>query len=332
MVLVLLEGTDCAGKTQFAGRVVDALRASYPQDLVTYHHAGVPQEHPLEEYVEPLLDYRPGTGRHVVCDRWYLGEVVYPTVIGRASDMTPAVRWYVEAFLRSRGAVQVYCAASYGYLHDCGTARGDDHDELVRILPTQEAFQREVVASAVHWAIEDVTDEGQDASDHRRAALRTVAFASHHASRTEALNPFATYVGPPRPRLLLVGDRRGTPAHDLDEFGDWPAFVPTTGTSGRYLLDALTSAPPTVAAHGLTLGDVGLVNANDVDDVHACWDALGRPEVVGLGVEARRTLRRVHVPHRSAAHPQYVRRFLHHRQDAYVRELLGHRDVTEVVA
>lgn len=332
MTLTILEGADCAGKSTLAGRVVDELRRCYPGERVTYLHADVPTEHPLDEYVAPLLDYRPGTGRHVVCDRWHVGESVYPVVRDRSTRLTASVRWYVEAFLRSRGAVLVYCAASPNYLHDCGVARGDDRDELARIARTQDAFQATIATSFLPRSIEDVTDDGlHDESDYHATVLRTVAFSTHEASRAEALNPFTTYVGSPRPRLLLVGDRRGTPSHDLAEFDDWPAFAPRPGTSGDYLLTTLTSDELRVPTYGLTAGDVGLVNANDVDDVRACWETLGRPEVVGLGVEARRTLRRLNVPHRAVPHPQWSRRFAHHKRDAYLRSLLNRHDV-EVTA
>lgn len=326
MTLTILEGADCAGKTTLAGRVVDELRRCYPGERVTYLHAGVPSGHPLDVYVEPLLDYRPGTGRHVVCDRWHVGETVYPAVLDRPTNMTDAVRTYVEAFLRSRGAVLVYCAASYDYLRDCGVARGDDGAELARIARTQDAFQAAIATSSLPRSVEDVTDDGlHDESDYRATVLRTVAFSTYQASRAEALNPFTTYVGPPRPRLLLVGDRRGVTG-DPAEHGDWPAFVPRLGTSGNYLLGTLTSAELRVPTHGLMADEIGLVNANDVDDVRDCWEALGRPEVVGLGVNARRELRRVNVPHRSAVHPQYQRRFLHHDRVDYLDQLLGRVD------
>lgn len=329
MTLTILEGADCTGKSTLAGRVVDELRRCYPGERVTYLHAGVPSGHPLDVYVEPLLDYRPGTGRHVVCDRWHVGESVYPAVLDRPTHLTPSVRWYVEAFLRSRGAVLIYCAASPSYLRDCGVARGDDRDELARIARTQDAFQAAIATSSLPRSVEDVTDDGMhDEFDYRATVLRTVAFSTYQASRAEALNPFTTYVGPPRPRLLLVGDRRGTSSHDLAEFGDWPAFVPRLGTSGDYLLTTLTSDELRVPTHGLTIGEIGLVNANDVDDVRACWEALGRPEVVGLGANAQRQLKINNISFRDVPHPQYWKRFWYNHNSDYLRLLITTTEVT----
>lgn len=328
MSLIIIEGADCAGKTTLAGNVVDVLRATYPDDHVTYLHAGVPQEPPLDEYVEPLLDYRPGTGRHVVCDRWHVGESVYPAVLGRPTQLTPSVRWYVEAFLRSRGALLVYCKATAGHLVECGVARDDPADEVDRVPATVREFDRAVASSSLPVNVFDVTRPVPDYQ--RQVALEVVARSTFHASRAEVVNPFVTYVGPSRPALLLVGDRRGIDGEPSD-WGLWPAFAPRPATSGDYLLTTLTSTELRVADHGLTVGDVGLVNANDVDDVRACWDAVGRPPVVVLGRQAERTLRALDVPHRAAAHPQYARRFHYHRRERYLAQLLG-VDAREVVA
>ena len=320
MTLTIIEGPDCAGKSTLAGRVVDLLRRTYPGEHVEYRHCGVPTQHPLDEYVAPLLDYRPGTGRHVVCDRWHVGETVYPAVLDRPTDMTNAVRAYVEAFLRSRGARLIYCQASYQHLVDCGIARDDPVDEVERVPAVRAAFDRAVAQTSLRTSAVDATRPIPGYLDD--VARQVVAYGSHAAAQAEVLNAFRTYVGSPRPRLLLVGDRRGTPSHDLAEFGDWPAFVPRAGTSGDYLLRTLTLDELRVHRHGLTIGDVGFANACDVDDVHALWLTLGRPSVVGLGNNAQRALRELKVPYREARHPQYVRRFTHHDRVNYLQTLL----------
>lgn len=319
MTLIIIEGHDCSGKSSLAGHVVDVLRRTYPTESVTYLHAGPPDQHPLDEYVAPLLDYRPGTGQHVVCDRWHVGESVYPAVLRRPTDMTSAVRTYVELFLLSRGAVLVHLDASERYLTDCGWARGDDERELNRIALTIRAFHRAVASSLLPRRLLDV----ERSIAGPQTALDLVSWATYHASRVEDLSPLTTYVGPPRPRLLLVGDRRGTPSHDLAEFGRWPAFVPRTGTSGRYLLETLTSEPLRVSTHGLTLGDVGLINACDVDDVALAYETLGRPFTVGLGRNAQRVLRGLDLPHQLSPHPQHQRRFKHHDRSDYLRALVS---------
>lgn len=315
MVLCILEGPDCAGKTTLAGRLVDRLRRAEPDASVGYRHAGPPEHHPLDEYVEPLLTHRPGED-HLVCDRWHVGESVYPALLGRPSRLTPAVRAYVEKFLQARGALLVYCATGHQHLYDCGVARGDAAAERGRLQAALDGFNEAVVASQLPKMIVDVADP--DDPDYDRVIGRVLGVAAEVDAAARPLAPFVTYVGPPRPSLLLVGDRRGTPAHDLDEFDDWPAFVPRPSTSGAWLLDALTRVPLTVPTHGVQLRDVALVNANDVDDVRAVWDAVGRPRVVALGRHADARLTELDVPHGMLPHPQYYRRFFHHMQTEYL--------------
>jgi hypothetical protein len=320
-LLIILEGADCAGKSTLAGRLLTAIRHAEPNADVRYLHSGPPVEHPLTEYVEPLLDYRPGTDVHYVLDRWHVGESVYPQVLGRDTDMTEDVRLYVELFLRSRGALLVYCTADRRLLEACGRARGDADDEVRRVVATRDAFDRVVTRSLLPNLAVDVSDP--DRSNYHDAVENVLDAAEWHDRDARPLSPYVTYVGPPRPSLLLVGDRRGTPSHDVREFGSWPAFSPVPGTSGSYLLTTLVMDELTVPTHGLTLRDVGVVNACDVDDVGNLWRTLGRPDAVGLGVNARRELRSAHVQHRSATHPQYQRRFRHHDRRAYLETLLN---------
>src|ERR687897_2440373 len=85
-LLVILEGPDGAGKSTLSRELAASLRAAYPADSISEFHKGPPHHHPLVEYEQPLFHYRPGTGRHIICDRWHVGEAVYPEVLGRATS------------------------------------------------------------------------------------------------------------------------------------------------------------------------------------------------------------------------------------------------------
>lgn len=324
--LIIVEGSSCSGKTTLAGKIVDRLRRADPDSHVTYLHCGPPVDHPLDEYVEPLLDYRPGTGRHVVCDRWSIGESVYPVLLDRPTQLTSAVRTYVELFLRSRGAVLVYCAQSYDHARDCALTRGDDRAEVARIHDALELFYGAVTSSLLPFTVEDVTGEHETDAEHAVAVERTIDRVIDVADRFDrsarSLVPYVTYVGPSRPSLMLVGDRRGVDGDPAD-WGLWPAFAPRPATSGDYLLTTLTSVGLRVPEHGVQLGDVGLVNANDVDDVRSCWEALDRPAVVALGRNAERTLHAIDVPHGSVPHPQFFRRFFNSHKSEYARIIIN---------
>jgi hypothetical protein len=88
----------------------------------------------------------------------------------------------------------------------------------------------------------------------------------------------------------------------------------------------LTREPLRVAEHGTLLSTIGIVNANDVDDVTEVWEAVGRPRVVALGVAAAGTLRTRGISFTRVPHPQYWRRFRHHEPEVYLRRILAQRE------
>jgi thymidylate kinase len=305
-MLIIVEGPDCARKSTLATLLDRQIRKRTRSDQVTILHAGPPTRHPLDEYVTPLLNYRAGEEHHVVCDRWHLGELVYPAIFGRSSQCDDAVFRYVELFLQSRGAYLVVVTPDVDELRDCLTRRGDDPGELERVEAVRDGFigvatrtalpmtwlKDETLTSDVVWSIVD---------DASAAALRA-----------SALDSFVTYVGPRWPRRLLVGDVRktGTEPDDLR-----PAFMPYPATSGHYLMRALEHVDADA---------VGVVNGCDVDDVAQLWYTLNRPQIVTLGRNAQRATRasldrqgRIDAVPTTAPHPQWQRRFAYHNLDNY---------------
>lgn len=306
-MLVLVEGPDCAGKSTFVEHVASVLRGTLSDlNAVRVLHRGPPVDHPLNEYVLPLLGYRPSYGQrtqHVICDRWHLGELVYPAVLDRPTKLTPGVLRYVELFLRSRGALLVTITASATRLAECLDARGDD---LVR---AEQAEQLRVgFLDAEQTSGLDVINVLSDEVDDRVLPWHVKGDAEGLEHDATELSRFTTYVGPRWPKLLLLGDVRATGADPDDRR---PAFMPYPATSGAWLLDAL--------ADDLRV-DVGLANACDVDDPRRLWEVLGQPTTVALGRNAERT---VPWADRIAPHPQWTRRFRHHERAEYRAQVLG---------
>lgn len=330
-MLIVIEGPDCTAKSTLAERIVEVIKRAEPDADVTLFHRGPPSAHPLDEYVAPLLDYRPGTGRHVVCDRWHVGETIYPALYGRWTDMTEDVKLYVELFLRSRGALVVLCHAPDEFIVECGIARGESEHTVAALVAASRQFVRYFGQTTLPTVPVNALDDILDAPDDDLSiAEKIVALANDEDWFTEHLNPFTTYVGPPRPLLLLLGDRRGPASTELTHYGQWPAFVPRGSTSGSWLFTTLQARLLTVPADGVLLGNVGLANACDVDDPRELWVALDRPEVVALGVNAHRALRSARVPYRRVPHPQYYRRFHHHQRREYLDQLVD-RATQEIV-
>jgi hypothetical protein len=325
-MLIILEGPDCAGKTTFAERLAVAIQHAEPDSDVTLFHRGPPQVHPLDEYVAPLLDYRPGTNRHVVCDRWHVGESIYPALFDRHTDMTADVELYVELFLRSRGALLVYCDATDEHLTACGVARGANATAFDAIATDAARLYRRYVTRTLLPSLTVNVSDPTRVGDADVADV--VDFAIDEEYLAEPLNPFTTYIGPHRPQLLLFGDRRGPASVDLSHYAQWPAFVPRPSTSGCWLLTTLLIDELRVPSHRLLLNQVGIANACDVDDPFELWSTLGKPETIALGTHAHRMLDDLGVAHRHIAHPQYYRRFKHNDRRDYFNAVFSPKEIT----
>lgn len=313
-MLVIVEGPDCARKSTLVDALARELEREYPHDSVEVRRAAAPSGHPLDEYVTPLLDYRPHGGRHVLCDRWHLGEVVYPAVFDRATRLDPAVLAYVELFLRSRGALLVVVTPPVDELLRCLRTRGDPLVDERQLVVAREGFVDAATRSSLPliWLKDEVV-----AHELTYAVIsEALTYASLAAS--PRLDDFVTYVGDVAPRTILLGDVRRTGS----EPGDLrPAFMPYPATSGHYLLRAFAADARFPGAR------VGLANACDVDDVRALVARLAPREVVALGANAARAVAGARLggwaAERRAPHPQYWRRFRHHDLAEYRDLVLG---------
>jgi thymidylate kinase len=105
-MLIILEGVDGAGKSTLAAAIKRKIELEHPQDVVEYIHASQITGTVFEEYVDPLEDYIPGTNRHIIIDRWHVGELIYGPLYRNGSqfDVTPGSYAWVEMFLAAKGA------------------------------------------------------------------------------------------------------------------------------------------------------------------------------------------------------------------------------------
>jgi len=308
-MLIILEGPDCSGKSTLASKLACELEKRFPDNTVTLLHKGPPEVHPLDEYETPLLDYRPQRGHHIICDRWHWGESVYPTVLNRPTLMDDGVRLHIEMFLRSRGAIIVHVSANDRVLDQCISRRGDDLIEAGKGHQLNELY--EIVAMSSLLPIVNV--DGRHVIDDTIQAI--IHRAGIESTAAVKLNPFTTYIGPPSPRMLLIGDVRHHVDPDASASDPRPTFMPYQSTSGHFLTNAL-------ARHAdiRELRSMGIVNACDVDDIDLLRHMLDRPTSVALG---RKAFKAAHWADWPVSHPQFIRRFKHSTGSTYVNDILG---------
>jgi thymidylate kinase len=80
--LIIIEGIDCTGKSTVARAI-----AAKIGNRTALLHAGPPQGPAYDEYVLPLRHMH--WGWTVICDRWHLGELVWPAIF----DREPIISW-----------------------------------------------------------------------------------------------------------------------------------------------------------------------------------------------------------------------------------------------
>lgn len=314
-MLIILEGPDCAGKTTLLRQIQAKLRAIVPQtDTITMFHSSAPRcSEPLSDYVDQLLSYKPGTGHHILCDRWHWGERVYPTILDRLSNFD-GPRWrYTEAFLTARGGFTALVTASVFTLTNRIRSRGDDLIGVKDVDRLQKMFLNVSDDSTMPNTTVNVEDEPN-------VVERIVSMAKINEQQAVRLNDFTTYVGTThRPHILLVGDKRGGTPQPRET-----AFMPYNATSGHYLWKALASENH----HVYMSAQLGVMNACDVDDIRLAVDMLRPWIVVALGNNASNELMKNGIHHEKSPHPQWVRRFHHGKLHQYRDELLQGKDVT----
>jgi energy-coupling factor transporter ATP-binding protein EcfA2 len=310
-MLILLEGPDGAGKSSLA----QALNTRLPD--ATLLHAGPPTRHPLFEYETPIywpMNYRPGGGRHVICDRWHLGETIYPRLLTRTSQLDVASKRHIELFLRSRGALLVLVTVDPDMLAERIDTRGDD-----LIKPEAASWLLDEYWESMRNSIlPHVSVLGKKQEQDFNVDL-IVSRAEAAEAQVTQLAPYTTYVGTEHPTTLLLGDTRNLATTDvrrmavseaeLREHVRSPAFMPFPSTSGRYLLDSLAQ----LEGFEFEWQNIGIANACDNDDPYALWNTLGRPFTIVLGKHAGDRVGWGH----HVDHPQFVRRFHHSERKAY---------------
>lgn len=310
-MLIILEGPDGSGKTHLAERLMSRIAAAQPgAPEPEYIHKRRPDAPTfLAEYLQPIADYLPRSGRTLVLDRWHIGELVYPEMTNRKTLATHIEFAYLEMFLRSRGALVIHVDTPVPQLLQSIDERPDREPLEERVLEQHSEFSRAIRSTKLR----SVTYNRVEDTDSMTAIDMLIAHAGAAELDTPRLDLNPTYVGPSRPSVVLIGDRRNVRKNSFE----YPtAFVPESATSGRFILEAL---PKQWTRYGM----FGMLNANEGHRV----DIFGGEDVpvrfVVLGREAEKTVRDNGeldlfgiVPH-----PQYVRRFHHHARDRYGMEI-----------
>ncbi len=298
MTFIILEGCDGAGKSTLAEAVIAELKYRYPDDEVEYLHKSQLERDPLDEYALDVEDYAPGSGKHIVADRWHWGELVYGPLYRDDSALTTGGFRWVELFLKARGATVWHVTASLETLRERLRVRGEDYLEDRDVEHVWRSFAAVSEKSVLMGGTADTTERTAD-----ELAAEIVSEAVWVQDRAAAVfRP--EYIGPHLPHVLLVGEQQGNAEPGVTK----APFIARGKSSGTFFLESLPE---------LWWMRVGIVNAKETD-VKSLAAELFDPPVVALGLEASEAVDDQGVDdHSIVPHPQKIRRFFHKQQAEY---------------
>jgi len=311
-MFIVVEGPDGSGKSSVVSALIERATSMFSDREVVTYHMGRPAEETrawvLNEWATSVANVNWTDGYIVIADRWHWGEVTYapikrPHTCTDEYGLLGKGGWrLVELMLLSRGAVQFVMKQPLDVIVERVGVRGDDFvktSELEKICELYDFGMRNAAR------VEVVSPDPYDMSALPALADRMLTIAKEREAQVKNVAQFPEYIGPARPSVLLVGDRRNDPN------GPILPFFPARGNSGDYLLTHLPDP---------FWKNVGIVNGTELcgSRMSLLWATIGRPRIVALGRMAEKSLKDASIPRELVnvvPHPQYVRRF-HHR-DGY---------------
>ena len=304
-MIFVLEGPDLGGKSTLADEL-EKQHIDWDVPVARLKRGPLKADQdPLTEYLVPLQDYD-GNGVWII-DRWHLGELIYGPILRGASRLSLAQAHYIELALRTLGGYQIHVTAAQEILSRRYASRGDDLVSLEQLITVREHYNT-LIFQHMPWYVNVNTDALSNAHQAHGIMTSRKPFGSStpYLRWTEKTVP-AEYLGGPRPKVLLLGDRQANGSATLKRpTVIWP-FVPWNGTSGHWLFQSMLAA-------NIRTYDVGIINACDRPPIEllTTWHALGKPPTIALGLNAKKSAEGVGIPLANhIPHPQFARRFHH---------------------
>jgi thymidylate kinase len=317
-MFIVIEGTDASGKTSLIEAINNEIQSRFPiYGPVEKFHKGRPEEETrrwvLGQYVTSIESTN-WTTTHAIADRWHWGEITYAPLKRAHTNLDgygllgkSGWRW-TELFLQSRGVAQFWLHQPLSVVQARLESRGDD---FVNSSELAEIYENYTLAAALSCIVEKLEPSPDSLDEIPELARHVVDVAVSTAIGAQHINSvYPEYIGSPRAKYLIVGDRRNI----VEKYGvetNLP-FMPVDGNSGEFLLKALPD---------IFWKQVGIVNVNDMNGSFLdLWVTLGMPRIVALGRNAARGVEQSGIDNDkfvTLPHPQWVRRFHHKDREEY---------------
>lgn len=283
-MIVILEGVDKAGKSTLAARLRKKL--GWP---VT--HFSRPGSDPATEYAE-FLSCAILAKQDVICDRFFVGELVYGPLLRGKHSMTALQIVTIERMCRKLGAILVHVNPDYSVikkrLHELG-------DTMVTPLQNKRAYEmfKEVcpprrLGTYVRWY--------QDTSADQMAEQITNMIQERYQEYQDAVRDctgIGTVVGS---KFVFVGEA-------VNVRTSWMGLPFDNGPCSEYLLKAMLLSD-------VNESKVYMTNANTITHKEIAFlTSTGETRFISLGNKAFQQLNKMGITSWKIPHPQFWKRF-----------------------
>lgn len=304
MTLIVVEGIDGSGKSTLIANLVHHM-----PDNVGIMRRGPINRHPMEEYEYDLSGYAGlyDDTHHLLLDRWHIGEMIYGPLYRGTSQLTPAMKLHVDLLLQKFGALKLLMDTPLDVVKQRLASRpgGEKFLKPEHMQLVYDAYH-ELCPATDWWHLSPKT------SSRDIDFTSIIRAAEAMTQKAAVVEEFNSYIGPPDPSLLILGDKRAQQRQGRPNY-QW-AFVPYRDTSGHFLFTALDS---------VNLRNFGVANAAE-ENVTELWETLNYPHICVLGQNALSAVSNRGLNNwvkAYVAHPQYVKRFNTMTPHEYGREI-----------
>lgn len=277
-MIIIIEGADRTGKTSLANEICKAFHYDYK-------HFGVPGPKPADEYLDFLLNLKTPT----VCDRFYVGELVYGPMLRKKESITPFQRLTIERVIRYLGGFIIHADTDWSLVKE-------------RFLLSKEPISLEQNAES-HMRFKDVMKtikvprlryNGRTERDLSEAIFQLHPFIDAQLKRRKLihLHGVGTTIGP---KIIFIGDT-------LSAKNSWRNIPFSGGPASMFFSDQLAKSKV----------DERFVYVQNQDTLTKDQLDLLRHDqniVVALGKEAATQLEKLRCHFILMPHPQYWNRF-----------------------
>lgn len=285
-MIIIIEGADRTGKTRLATEICKAFKYDYK-------HFGVPGPKPADEYLDFLLNLKTPT----VCDRFYVGELVYGPMLRKKESITTFQQLIIERVIRHLGGFVIHVDTDWSLVKE-------------RFLLSKEPISLEENAES-HMRFKNVMQtikvprlryNGRTERDLSEAIFQLHPFIDMQLKRNKfiRLHGIGTTIGP---KIIFVGDT-------LSAKNSWRDLPFSGGPASTFFSDQLAKSK--VDERFVYVQNQDTLTKDQLDLLR-----YDQNVVVALGNEAAAKLKKLQCHFILMPHPQYWNRFQKKNHDRY---------------